>query len=375
MRPPQTTISPGNAPVSLSTGRVSIDENDWADLSNDLYQMMNAALSERQTFDQNLNEWNDLYEMRQDQVDWPWVNSSSLVIPIIPAQLDAIVAYIFGKVFVPRFVMVSGNTPEAQLKASKVERYYNAELVRPRGTTTWYDRFMTFSHLAFRDGYSVMEVMWHKTTQKRHIVKNQPQVDEDGIPVLDMDTGETKTVKTTETVEIISYDDVDLQPVLAKDFVIIPAFSESVEAAVSVARALYMYEDQLQAMYKSRSNPDGVLSKKMVELALSYVPTGTNDYTTDRQGYYDRTMGDQMAGGIGQGFQASRFWKNRGPLKIWRIHSRAYDMDGDGIPEENIFWWHELSQQMLGWAPYSYLTPYASNPSSPTASSPVRPFF
>jgi hypothetical protein len=32
-------------------------------------------------------------------------------------------------------------------------------------------------------------------------------------------------------------------------------------------------------------------------------------------------------------------------------------MDGDGVPEENIFWLHELSQRMLGWMPYQYITP------------------
>jgi hypothetical protein len=69
-------------------------------------------------------------------------------------------------------------------------------------------------------------------------------------------------------------------------------------------------------------------------------------------------MGDQLVIGQGQGSQVSKFFANRGPIKVWRIHTRQYDMNNDGVPEENIFYLHELSQRLLGWTDYRYISPY-----------------
>lgn len=347
-----TTSAPDNAQIEYTSGHKSISPGDWTNLSNDLYQSLNACLGTRGALEQNLKDWNDLYEMRVDQTNWPWVGASNVFIPLIPSQLDTAVAYISGKVFVPRFYVVAGNTPDAQEVAHKVENYYNAELTRQRGPTTWYDTYLTWLHLGFRDGTSILEVMWRRTTKKKKVVTFEPEMDGD-TPVIDMKTGRTKTNRRITEVEVVEYDDVDIKPVLLRDFLLIPDEAESIEAAVGVMRALWLYESDCAAMVK-----DGVLEADEVELALSYVPTGTSDFASDRQGNYDRTMGDQLVLGQGQGSQVSKFFANRGPIKVWRIHSRQYDMNGDGVPEENIFYLHELSQRLLGWTDYKYISPF-----------------
>jgi hypothetical protein len=355
------TSSVSHAPkaeVAYTNQNKKISENDWSSLSLDLYQSINASLGERQALEDNLKDWNDLYEMRVDPTDWPWANASNVFIPLIPAQLDTAVAYIAGKVFVPRFYIVTGNTPDAATTAHDVERYYNAELVRQRGATTWYNNYITWLRMAFRDGTAVMEVLWKKKVSKRSIVTFEDVKDDTGVPIIDMQTGRAKSERKITQVEVVDYDDVELQPVLLRDFLLFPDEAASIEEAVGVARALWLYEDQLMEMVR-----DGVLDGDEVERALSYVPTGTNDFASDRQGIYDRTMGDQIVVGLGQGAQHSRFYKNRGPIKVWRIHSRQYDMNGDGVPEENIYYLHELSQRMLGFDDYEYVVdvrPYFS---------------
>lgn len=347
-----TSTSPENAQIQYTSGPKTISPGEWTNLSQDLYQSLNACLGTRGALEQNLKDWNDLYEMRVDQTNWPWVGASNVFIPVIPAQLDTAVAYISGKVFVPRFYIVAGNTPEAMESSHKVENYYNAELTRQRGPTTWYDTFLTWLHLGFRDGTSVLEVMWRRTLKKKKVVTFEPVMEGD-TPVIDMKTGRAKTERKITEVEVVEYDDVDIKPVLLRDFLLIPDEAESIEAAVGVMRALWLYESDLNAMVR-----DGVLDADEVEMALSYVPTGTSDFASDRQGNYDRTMGDQLVLGQGQGSQVSKFFANRGPIKVWRIHTRQYDMNNDGVAEENIFYLHELSQRLLGWTDYRYISPY-----------------
>lgn len=347
------TLAPEGASIAYLGSEKRLDNNEWGELSNDLYQGVNAALSERSALEQNLKDWTDLYEMRTQPTDWPWVGASNVFIPVIPAQLDTAVAYIVGKTFVPRFYIVSGNTADAAAKAHDVERYYNAELVRQRGQTTWYDQYITWLHLAFRDGTAVMEALWRKSKTKRRVVTFEPAQNE-GVPVVDAVNGEAtpRMERKIQEVEVIDYDDVELQPVLLRDFLLIPSEATSIEQAVGVARAVWLYEDQLNAMVN-----EGIFDKKETERALAYDPVGNSEIASDRQGSYDKTAGDQIVPGLAQGAQTSKFFGNRGPLKVWRIHTRQYDMDGDGVPEENIFWLHEISQRLLGWMPYEYIVP------------------
>ena len=61
----------------------------------------------------------------------------------------------------------------------------------------------------------------------------------------------------------------------------------------------------------------------------------------------------------------SRFFKNRGPIKVELYLTKQFDMNGDGLVEWNWFWYHDLNQRMLGWAPYEYMVPGVSDSSKP----------
>lgn len=273
------------------------------------------------------------------------------------SKVDTLWAQVSSQVFVPEFYIVNGNTPEAAEHAYEVQRYYNAEFRRQRGRSTWFNEHVKWLGLSLRDGTAIMEAMWKYRTRRTRYAIQQPKLDDDDLPFIDANTGEPMLETVTHNKDVIDYNDVNLRPVLLRDFMLIPDESIGIEDAAGVARCEWLYETQLKAMVK-----EGLLKDEWVEAALSYVPQGISDVSSDRQGVYDKTANEQLNIGQGQGAMVSEFFKNRGPIKVWRIHSNQWDMNGDGWAEENVFWLHEQSQYMLGWCPDEYI-------------SPTRPFF
>lgn len=345
------TLFPDGAPVSVASDAKRISDGDWSLLANDLYQAVTTAYAVRQPMEENLRDFNALYEMEVDEKNEPFVGCSNVFIPIIPTKVDTLLAQVVEKVLVPEFYMVSGNTDAADQVAYKVQRYYNAEFRRQRGASTWFDAHVRWLHLALRDGTSYMEVLWKRRERQASFSIKKPKVDAQGLPSFDED-GQIEYEEVTENQTLVDYDDVEMRPVLLRDIMLIPDESFNCEEAVGIARCLWLYESDLMEMVRS-----GLLDKDWVERALDYDPAGTSDVASDRQGIYDKTIGGQIAIGQGQGPVASPYFKNRGPLKVWRIHTRQFDMDKDGIVEENVFWLHELSSFLLGWKPAEYISP------------------
>lgn len=349
-----STLFPAEPIIKISTAAPALSDEDKVSLGLDLYNAAQAAYASRSILDENLKRFTALYEcaIAQDSDNERWQDSANLCLPIIPSELDAMVSYLSAQVFVQRFIIVSGNTDEASAEAPSVERYYNAELVRKRGQTTWLNDLKTVLHLGLRDGTAVLEAVWRRTKRKRLTPVFEPVVDEaTGLPQIG-DDGEVVTSRRMVEQNVVEYNDVHLEPILLKDFYLVPSESESVDDAVSCFKIEWLIESRLNEMVE-----EDLLWPDAVEKALSYVQTGTTEVASDQQGDYDKTAGGQVDTALGQGSMASRFFKNRGPIKVQRHHSSAFDLNGDGIPEENVFWVHEDSQTLLGWCPYEYVVP------------------
>jgi hypothetical protein len=258
-------------------------------------------------------------------------------------------------VFVPEFYIVSG-TPgddEAQENAYLVQRHYNYELRAERpDMPTWYEEHIYWLAAGLLDGVSVMETMWKYKERKARYGMLEPDVDEEGLPLFD-ENGRPKQKRVTHTEDVVDYDAVVMETVRLKDIGVIPAEAPSIAKAVAVWRNKWYYEADLKAMVE-----DDILDAEWVEKALDYVPSGTSDIPSDRQGVYDKNAGGQINVGPEQGGMSKEgLFRNRGPLKVVRLHSRQFDLDGDGWPEENVFFIHELSGYLLGWCPDEYISP------------------
>jgi len=353
------TIQPDDPAIKYASPKRNLSKTERGLIEVDVMNTMQAAISARAAFDRNLDDWDKLYEMQLDPVNnEPWPDASNVFIPIIPSQLDTSQAYIVVRTLVPRFIIVSGNTPEAQDSAYLVERYYNAELVRQRGSETWYQELESWLKKSFHGGVAVMEALWVRKKTKRMVRMKQPMMHED-VPVINEDTGEPRYEYIERQITETLIDDVRLKALKAKDFGVVPVSSETINTAIAVWRKEWFYESELLEMCVP--NEDGVptLWRDVVDDILAYVEDGaTDDVTSDRQGDYDKSAARQLELGMAQGSNTSKFFKNRGPVLIYRVHSRQYDMDGDGIPEENIFYYHDKSQRLVGWMPYDYPNPH-----------------
>jgi hypothetical protein len=334
------------APLLRVTNAEQISDSDWNSLAVDLWNIVTASIAGRSDLEKNLYEWYQMYELEVGEKDTPFEDSSNIDIPIIPSKLDSLLAQTVSKCLVPDFVMVSGGEdPQSQEAAYTIQKYFNDEILKQRGDSSWYKEFQRWIHLGLRDGTSILEVIWRKDVRKEKYSLLEPKTNADGTPKVGPD-GSIEYERKEYVREVVRYDDVDIKTIQLKDFLFIPDEAFSVNQAVGVARAVWLYESDLNAMIE-----DGILNRDWVERALMYVPIGEDDTAADRQGYYEKNAGGQIAVGQGQGTVTSRFFKNRGPIKVWRIHTNQFDMDDDGVSEENIFYLHEISQFMLGWVP------------------------
>ncbi|MDE2098150.1 MAG: hypothetical protein KGL39_12925 [Patescibacteria group bacterium] len=310
-----------------------------------LGQMVEYAIAARDELETNLDYWDAMYEMRVAEKDWPWVDCSNFVVPFVPAQLDSLAARLTGVVFQPRFFIVNGNTPEAIANQHTVERYYNAELARHG----WTEEFYQWLHLALRDGTAVMEILWRREKRSMPV-----RYEEDVLDALGQPTGEKRTVETMLNMTV--HDDVELTPVELRDFLVLPAWQTDIQKrGAGVARVKLMSEEELLAMCKSESNPDGVLWREAVEAELETMNSGESDLLQSLQSTQDYTINDQIDITEDSGNTLPDFPRQRGPMRVWRIHTDCLDMDGDEVPEENIFWVREQTRKCLGYTPYKYM--------------------
>lgn len=342
------TATPEQMVVPARPSGVGPEDELWTQLGVALYQGITNSLSDRSDFDQLLDYYNDLYEMNVAPVQTPWPNAPSICVPLVRTQLEAVVARLASAVFVPRLFVVNGNTTEAAQSQHEVERFYNAEFRKRK----MLEKLLTGLHLSARDGTQIMENIWKKKEVKRKVLVYQDKLDKKGVPMVDKD-GKILREKSVEEMTIVEIDAFDPQPVELRDFVVMPAWSTSIQSAEAVARKLMLTQNDLQQMINA-----GTLDEEWTERAWRYLTYGDNDLSSDPQGTATYQLGGTInvsdGGTQSPASDDERGTKLRGALRVWRVHSNQFDLDGDGLAEENVFWIHDESQYLLGWAPYEY---------------------
>jgi len=319
------------APVSLPIPKIS--EGTWQSLGETCMILIDINLGNRQALDDSLNLWNAMYEMRTAPRNSPWPNAANLSIPMVPAQVEEFVARIGGSVLLPRPFSVRGNDSNSSLYSHAVEQFYNGKYTQNK----WDDEFFTGIHLSARDGTTVMEILWELSTYERTFIADS--MDDQGQPT-----------KIRQKVKFTDYNDPRLRPVELRDFLLIPAYSVSIEAADACCRKEYMSERDLRKLVNA-----GLLDADRVEFALSYVSTAQGDLSYDRQGYSTYTISGKINVVDVAVAPPDNVKMERGPIEVWRIHTNQYDLDNDGVPEENILWVHDRSRTLLGYTPFEYL--------------------
>lgn len=359
----KTTPSPDDAPIAYEMQTVErMSADDWTAFSNDVYQTVNAGLSQNQDLFQNAEDWLAAYEGETPTINLPWETASNVDIPYIPAKVDTMVSNVAGTVLQPRLVIVTGTDPESTKNAPLVERYLNDQLVEQRGDSTWYNEMVQWEHGGTIYGIATMAAPWRYETHKVKIrqIVNKMDPENPSVPIIDPVTMETETEEQITEVEETVYDDVDLHVVKLKDLLVLPTTAKTITASVATCEAQWWMEADARKMIKA-----GIWRKDEVEKAFAYSPVGNDEVTQDREGYYDKTAGGQINPGMGQGTQGSKFFKNRGPIKVWLVLTEQYSLNNDDEPELNWVWHHELNQRNLGFMPYEYMVHGPKGPQKP----------
>jgi hypothetical protein len=322
----------------------NIPEEMWTPLGISLYEGIVDSLSDRQQFDELLDYYNDLYEMNTQPTDDPWPGAASICVPLVATMTETVISRLASAVFVPRLFIVNGNTSDAAQTQHEVERYYNAEFRRNK----YLPKMLEGLHRSALDGTHIMECLWKKKVTNRKVLVYEPDPSQpDG-------NGNFKKVGKVQEIEMTDWDAFDPQPVELRDFIVGPAWAKSIEEAEFVARKLMLTENQLNEMVEA-----GTLKREWVERAIQYLTNGDNELGSDPQGTATYELGGTInIGNAGtmtpESSQREPGYKMRGALRVWRVHSNQYDLDGDGFPEENVFWVHDNSQLLLGYEPYAY---------------------
>ena len=342
------TDTPEQMVVPVRARELEPDSNLWSVYGTAIYEGITNSLSDRSDFDQLLDYYNDLYEMNISPTNTPWPNAPSVCVPLVRTQLEAVVSRLASAVFVPRLFVVNGNTQEAAQSQHEVERYYNAEFRKRRIL----DKLLIGLHLCARDGTAIMENVWKKKTVKRKVLVYTPVLDEQGAPRVDKN-GKIIREKSIEDMTVTEVDAFDPQPIELRDFIVGPAWATSIESAEFVAVKKMLTQNDLQQMVNA-----GTLNEEWTEKAWGYLTQGDNDLDSDPQGTATYQLGGTInvgdAGTMDPAGENEPGQKLRGSLRVWRVHSNQFDLDGDGLAEENVFWIHDESQFLLGWAPYEY---------------------
>jgi hypothetical protein len=340
-----------DAQVERSTGAPEIEDSEWIQIANDIQNCVYAAQSARQPLEENLRLYNRIYELYSEPRNEPFVDASSVFLPVAVAKLDALMAQIAPKVFVPDIFVVTGNDAQAETQSYPVGRWYNTEFRKDReDLSSKIGECFDLLFYSLLEGTSFLEVRWNRQDQLSLYDVEVPTQDENGEVSLNED-GEFDT-ETQEVQKTLTIDEASWRCRQLKDVLLIPNEAKNPAQAVATATCEWLYESDLWALYESTKGKKYGLKKEWIENLLVFDPAGQSDVASDRQGYWDKSAGGQVQIGQGQGSLASPRFKNRGPFKIWYYVSDQFDMNNDEVPEKNnVFWWAELSTYLLGWMP------------------------
>ncbi len=342
------TYSPSDA---LSLGGVirRLTVEDKAEMELNVYSSITASLSQTETLYANVETYFAAYglehfnggETPDGHTNMPWPNASDITLPTVFTEITQLQANLIQAVFVPRLVVVTGNTKEAAQNAWLVENFLNAEMRRPRSDgKSWHQHLMGAPLLGLIQGVAPYDIRVEETEVKEPIT----------VPKISDLSLDEESVETEVTVNTKKMREILVKPRYLRDLVLVPPTARNVGECVALGYSELFYEQQLLKMVSA-----GTLDADAVEHVLMMYPNGSGSIEADRQGNWDKTSNSQVSPGENQGTVQGRMFRNRGPFKVWVYLSNQFDIDGDGATEWNWVYLFDDSPTYLGYEPFRYI--------------------
>lgn len=320
----------------LSIERAELKEEVRTQLGQVVCQYIDVNRGLRSKYDAALDIYNAMYEMRTAPRNVPWPNAANIVLPMVATGVDELVSRVTGAVFQPRLFTMRGNDPLSSQYAHVVEQFYNGEFDR----NSWYEPSETAIHLATRDGVGISEILWKLSKHQEFRVVEEPDpADPFGLT----------TRKALKQLDFVDYDAPFDRAVEVRDFLLIPNYATDPDAADACAVRLQMSEQDIEEMVEA-----GIFKAEDAEYCLSYASEGRGELSTEEQSPTTYTISGQIVVADTSIAGPAGVKTARGPLVVYRYHTRQFDLNGDGKFEENVVWVHHKSRHILGWMPFPY---------------------
>lgn len=339
-----STPFPQNVPLSKPIPQ--IEDGLWDQIGAACAIIYDINLGNRAALDRNLDIWNAILEMRSTPLQVPWPGASHLVSPTVFTAYMEFVSRVVGSVLQPRPYSVRGNDPISSQYANSLEQFYNAEFDQ----NECFDAYDTGIRYGARDGTAFMEVMYDLTTHQELYDATEPVTDAQGQMV--MGPGGLPKMRTVEKlVTFVDYDAPREEACDLKSVVIAPNFATDINKADGYFRKLLMNEHDFNKKIASK-----IFRADIAESVLRYVSEGgQGEQSTDPQGNSQYTISGMINVVDVSVAPPDGVKMSRGPCEVLRFITNLFDLNGDGIPEENIIWFHYNSRKMLGFAPFDYM--------------------
>lgn len=332
---PIDTVTPfPTAPLMLPIPE--IDDDTWEGLGRSAWQTVNTARGARTKYDQALDIWNAMYDMRTVRRQVPWPGAANISLPTLRAACDELVSRVSGSVFQERLFTVAGTDPTSSGYAHSVEQFFNGEF----DENMWQDALDECIELAARDGLGWAEVWWDLSVVEELRYETQSNTNLVGV---------SKQKRVPKMVKMVKYDAPRVGSVEARDMIVLPSHWPDAQTAPGVARKVFMSEADMWKMVNA-----GIFREDKTEYILSYSLENSDERPRDPQGIRTWTISGLIDVTNNTVSAPDVVHMERGAVEMWRINTRQYDINNDKKWEENVLWVHEASQCMAGFAPFEY---------------------
>jgi hypothetical protein len=333
-----------NPKVPLSRPIPKIDDTERAAIGNVLTNLIQINLGNRSRLDQNLDIWNAILEMRGKPLNIPWEGASHIVGPTVYTAYYEFCSRTIGSCLQPRPYTLRGTDPISAQYAHTVEQFYNSEW----DNCDSFDAHELCIRYGARDGVAIMEVLYDLSTHEEMFDVEEGVFDDNAQAVLGPD-GNPLTKTTQKVVKFVDYDAPREEAVDLKSFLLLPNFARTINSAPGVARKVWLTEQDMQAKVKA-----GYWDQDTVDAIIQYCSEGEGEQARDPQGNSQYTISGMISVVDTAISGATDIPIARGPYEFWRIHTNLFDLNKDGLFEENIFWLHDSSRKNPGVVPYDY---------------------
>ena len=344
MKKPRSEQTPFPQNVPLSKPIPVIDDAMRTAIGTSAAMLIDVNQGNRWAIDRNLDIWNAIIEMRGEPTALPWEGAAHITTPTVFSAYNEFCSRVIGSCLLPRPYTLRGNDPISAQYASASEQFYNDEWDKH----DCFDAYERAIRIAGRDGTVLMEVLYDLSTHEEVRESNEPVLDNEGQGSTRPD-GSPITKKVKKLVKIVDYDAPREEPIDLKSFYFLPNFAKGVNKADGVAVKVWMNEHDMNAKVDA-----GLFDADTVEQVLNSVSTGSGEQGMDPQGNSQYTVNNRISIVDNAIAPPDGMVMSRGPIEVYRVHTNLFDLDGDGVPEENILWVAFNLRRLLGFAPYDY---------------------